>query len=164
MKHPITKTHKGIPIYVDLIKSPASTSISQQPHLVTLVKELLNATNLNKPTVVIEYDFGRNIGNCDVIETTEKDHIVYAKRVKQENFARFVRRRNPAPSTFITAVLKLDSDGEYELHDIWIGRSIPPMPGTELETKESKDYWANHALVFEGQSLQLRSLTTVCPY
>lgn len=164
MKHPITTTRNGIPVYVDLIKSPAGTNISQQPHLVTLIKEFLPRSNVTKAKMSIEYDFGRNIGNCEVIETGGKDQIVYAKHVKRDNYIRFVRRKFPKPSTYITVLLERDADGEYALTETWIGQRMPPFPGTTEETEESRTYWENHAFVLEGQPIQFRSMTTTCPY
>jgi hypothetical protein len=164
IKHPITTTLSGIPVYVDLITSPASATIAQQPHLVHLIKEMLETKKVSGATVSVEHDFGRNIGNSDVVLTTEKDTILYAKRVKRDTFARFVRRRMPAPSTFVSIVLLKDTDGEYELHDTWIGNLAPPFPGTTEATDESKAYWEDHALVLEGQPIQVRTLTKTCPY
>lgn len=164
IKHPITNTLNGTPVYVDLIKSPASVSIAQQPHLVYLIKEALETTKVKGDTVTIEHDFGRNIGNSDVVKTTEKDTILYAKRIKHDTFSRFVKRRTSAPSPFISIVLKKDSDGEYVLYDTWVGKLAPPFPGAEDATDESKAYWEEHALVLEGQPIQVRTLTKTCPY
>jgi hypothetical protein len=164
IKHPIADTKDGIAVYVDLIKSPASVNISQQPHIVTLIKELLKSVAVAGGSVTLEVDFGRNIGNTDIVETTEKDHIVYAKRIKHDAFTRFVRRRTPKPTSFVTITLHKDTDGDYELFDAWIGRSVPPMPGGKDEAADSKDFWAHHALIIEGQSIQTRTLTLTCPY
>jgi hypothetical protein len=164
IKHPIANTLSGIPVYVDLIKSAASVSIAQQPHLANLIKEALETEKISGDSVALEHDFGRNIGNSDVVKTTDKDTILYAKRAKQDSFARFVKRRPPAPSSCIAIFLKRDSDGEYELRDAWVGHIAPPFPGTEEETSESKTYWLDHALVLEGQAIQVRTLTKICPY
>ena len=165
MKHPIGTTLNGTPVYVDLINSAASANISQQPHLVTLIKELLESTNVSGTAPTVEYNFGRNIGNTVIVQTTEKDTIIYAKRLKQETFTRFVRRRVPAPTTYITISLSKDGDGEYALANAWIGRLIPPFPADqENEAQQSEAYWAQHALVLEGQPIQLRTVTQVYPY
>jgi hypothetical protein len=164
IKHPIANTRDGIAVYVDLIRSPASINISREPHIVALIKELLKSTGVTGKTVTLEVDFGRTIGNTDIVETTEKDHIVYAKRIKHDTFTRFVRRRIPLPTTFVTIILHKDDDGDYELYDAWIGRKAPSMPGSDSETSESRNFWANHALIIEGQPLQTRTLTLTCPF
>ncbi len=164
IKHPIATTKNGVAVYVDLIKSPASANISWQPHIATLAKELLQAIDITADRSTIEFNVGRTVGNCSIVETTAKDHILYAKRVNHDTYCRFVRRRAPEQTSYVTLVLKRDSDGEYELYDAWLGHNAPAIPGTEDETKQSKAYWENHALVVEGQPIQNRTLTTVCPY
>jgi len=164
MKHPVANTSDGAAVYVDLIQSPASISISRDPHIVTLIKELLAIKRIAGRTLTLEVDFGRNVGNTDIVETTEKDRVVYAKRLKQETFTRFVRSRIPLPTSFITIILRKDAAGDYELYDAWLGPNVPSLPGTTTETAESKDFWMNHAFVIEGQSLQTRSLTLTCPF
>jgi hypothetical protein len=162
MKHPIANTLSGTPVYVDLINSAASSNIAQQPHLLGLVVELLRSTKITGASPSLEHDFGRNIGNSDIVKTTDKDIIVYAKRLKQDNFTRFVRRRMPTPTSFVSIELKKDSDGEYALTNAWIGRLAPPYP--QDETAKDDSYWSEHATVLEGQPIQLRTITTVSPY
>lgn len=164
IKHPVAATKDGTQVYVDLIKSPASTTISQQPHVVTLIREVLSTIAPQGKTSTIEFDFGRNIGNCEVVATTEKDHIMFAKPQGRDMFFRFVRRRQPEQTSFVTIVLKLDSDGDYELNDVWMGRDMPALPGSGGETDISKAYWETHAWVIEGFPLQNRTLTLTQPY
>lgn len=164
IKHPVAKTQDGTPVYVDLIKSPASNTISHQPHVVTLISEVLATTSPQGKKSTIEFNFGRTIGNCEIVSTSEKDHIMYAKPLGRDTFFRFVRRRQPEQTSFITIILLLDSDGDYELHDVWMGRDMPGMPGSNNETSESKDFWENHAWVLEGFPVQNRTLTLTSPY
>jgi hypothetical protein len=163
-KHPIAVTHNGTAVYVDLVTSRVSGYIAQQPHVLTLIKELIAALSVTEATATFEYDFGRPIGNTDIITTTEKDSIVYAKQPKQDVYTRFVRRRLPTPSNHITIILRKDSAGDYELQDAWIGRLAPPRPGSSNETSQSRDFWATHAVILEGQNIQARTLTKECPY
>jgi hypothetical protein len=164
IKHPITSTNAGDEVFVDLIKSPAGITISRQPHIVNLAKELLRTVNPKKRNATIEFDLGRNIGNCEIVETTDKDYIIYAKPVRQSDFRRFVRRRNPEQTSFITITLHHHSDGSYELYDAWFGRNVPGLPGSETETDASKTFWENHAIVLDGYPLQNQTITTTCPY
>jgi hypothetical protein len=167
MKHPVTNTLDGTPVYVDLINSAASANIAQQPHLLGLVIELLRSKKVHGKNLTYEHDFGRNIGNTDIVSTTDRDTIVYAKRLKHETFTRFVRRRLPTPTTYVSVKLQKDSDGEYVLTDAWIGRLTPPYPGPEAPEGAEQQidaYWADHAIVLEGQPIQLRTMTAVCPY
>jgi hypothetical protein len=161
--HPIT-TRNGVEVYVDLIHSPAAAHIGEQPYILSLAKELLAATKLTGAKVSIEHDFGRVIGTTEIVETTEKDAIVYAKRMKQPNYSRFVKRRQFAPSNYLSMLITKDDSGNYELQDVWIGRHAPPFPTEEEKAPESETYWANHAIVLDGQALQLRTLTKDAPF
>jgi hypothetical protein len=165
MKHPIAHTKNGIPVYVDLIHSQAASHIAQQPRLLELVKEALKKASARGAEVSIEQDMGRAIGYNFVVETTDKDTVVYAQLMRETIYTRFVKNGKPAPTNYLTLVLRYnDDEGGYELHDTWIGHISPPRPGSENETESSKPYWATHAFVLDGQPLQLRTVTRDCPY
>lgn len=164
MKHPITTTKNGVEVYVNLIHSEVSVRISRQPYLLGLIKDGLSGMSLKKPELVIEHDFGRTIGNAEVVETTDKDVILYAQILKNDTYTRFVKNRRTDPSSFLTMILKRDEDGNYELVNTWIGKMTPPLPGEADEEPTSKTYWDNHAVVMDGQPLQLRTLTKDSPY
>jgi len=162
--HPLVVTTGGTEVYVDLIQSPAARHIGQQPHILNLATRLLQTAKLKGEDVALEYDFGRPIGNTDVVETTAKDVIVYAKQLKQDTFTRFVKRRSFTSSSFLTLNLLRDKEGNYELYDVRIGKTSPPVPGGTNETVDSKDFWLTHAVVLEGQPLQTSTLTKDVPY
>jgi hypothetical protein len=164
MKHPIGTTQNGIAVYVDLVKSRAATHIAQQPHLLGLVKELIEQTTTTASELHIEQDMGRTIGYNVVVETSEKDTVVYARLVRDEVYTRFVKNGKPLTTQYLTIILQLDDENNYELHDTWIGRLNPPRPGSDNENAESKPYWENHAFVLEGQAVQLATATKECPY
>lgn len=164
IKHPVATTPNGALVYVDLLKSPASDIIAYQPYIVVLIKELVQNVHMKNADTTFEYDFGRSIGSCDIVATTEKDHIMYAKPVNRDNFYRFVRRRQPEATNFITVVVRHHSEGDYELLDAWFGKDRPALPGSTDETAQSKEYWENHALVLEGHPIQNRTLTLTCPF
>ncbi|HSD56195.1 MAG TPA: hypothetical protein VLA92_03515 [Candidatus Saccharimonadales bacterium] len=164
IKHPLATTLSGMPVYVDLINSPASNTIAQQPHISKLISEVLAAIKPKGKSPVIEFDFGRTIGTCDVVATTDKDIVMYAKPLKQDAFFRFVRRRHPEQTQYLTISLRQDSNNEYELYDVWMGRDLPAAPGSERETAESKPFWNTHAWVLDSHPVQHKTLTTTQPY
>jgi hypothetical protein len=164
MKHVITDTSNGIPVYVDLIHSQAAEHISSQPNLLGLVKEVLQQTTAKGDHVDIETDMGRGIGYSYVVTTSEKDSIVYAQLMRDDTYTRFVKNGTPLTTQFLSIQLRRAEDGSYELHDTWVGPLTPPHPGSSDETSESKPYWADHAVVLGNQRLQVRSATKVCPY
>jgi len=164
MKHPITQTSNGIPVYVDLVKSQAAANIARQPYLLGLVKELLHQTTVKGPKLSFDQDMGRPVGNAYVVETSDKDTIVYAQRLHDDIFTRFVKNGTPGTTQHLSVILQRDDDGSYELQDTWIGPLNPPRPGSSDETNDSKTYWQTHAFVLDGAPIQLRTLTKVCPY
>jgi hypothetical protein len=162
--HPLAVTRAGAEVYVNLIQSPAARHIGQQPHILGLAVRLLQNAKLVGEEIALEYDFGHPIGNTDIVETTAKDTIIYAKQLKQNTFTRFVKRRSLTNSSNLTLYLHRDSEGNYELHDVRIGHPTPPQPGSDNETTDSKSFWENHAVVLEGQPLQMSTLTKVSPF
>ncbi|HYH74990.1 MAG TPA: hypothetical protein VD735_03435 [Candidatus Saccharimonadales bacterium] len=165
MKHPITTTHNGAEVYVNLVASLAGTTISQQPHLANLVKEVLSQTRVDKASMYIEQDMQRPIGYDAVVPTgADATDIFYAKMVHDKVYSRFIKRGKPQATNYLSIVLYRDSDGAYELTDVWIGKQRPARPGSPDETPASFTYWANHAFALEGHQVQPRTLTRTCPY
>lgn len=164
MKHPIGQTSNGIAVHVDLIRSQAAKHIAQQPHLLNLIAEALEQITLSGTDAKIEHDMGRVIGYNFVVKTTESDGVFYAQLLRDDTYTRFVKNGKPLPTQYLSMVLCRDEDGVYELNDAWIGRMSPPRPGTVDETAESKPYWSAHAIILGNESLQLRTITKVCPY
>ncbi|HWZ65595.1 MAG TPA: hypothetical protein VNX65_02230 [Patescibacteria group bacterium] len=164
MKHPIAEMPNGTLIYVDLVHSPAALHIAAQPRLVGLVKEALKNSSLKTPMVYLEKDMGRDIGYDFVVEAAVSDSIFYAQLLRKNQYTRFVKNKKALPTSYLTIILQRDDEGSYALHDTWIGRLSPPLPGATDETPGSKLYWDNHALIFDKQPLQSRTITRVCPY
>ncbi len=164
MKHPIGFTKNGVEVYAYLTRSTIEKRLSRQPYLLTIAKEMLAEVTLNGPKIYIEHDMRRQIGYDFIISTTEKDTVFYAQLMKDKVYTRFVKVGEPIHTSYITATLQQDDDNNYELSDIWIGRLMPPRPGSDDETAGSKPYWSNHAFILGDQALQTRSLTKICPY
>lgn len=164
MKHVIAKTRNGVSVYVDLIYSQAAGTISRQPYTLGLLKELIERTTIKGTELRFDQDMGRGVGHESVIETSDTDVIVYARRLHDDTYTRFVRNGTPNPTQFITVVVRQDTEDSYELMDTWIGRLNPPRPGSGSETTESKDYWSNHAYVLNGDPVQSKTITKDCPY
>lgn len=163
-KYVIAESPSGYEVYVNLIASSAGKYISHQPYVISLIKEVLTSMNLTDSQVSIEREMGRVIGNTDIVETTEKDTIYYAQPNKKKVFSRYAKNRYPLPSSTLTIILAQDMDGNYEVHDTWIGPYIPPFPGDENETAKSRSYWETHALVQDAQAVQTKTITKICPY
>ena len=164
MQHPIGQTRNGAYVYVDLINSPAAKHIAVQPQLLTLAKEMLGQITVQGPAISVEYDMRRPIGYSFIVATTDDDTVLYGRFVKDEVYTRFVKKRIPLLTQYLTITLAQKSRGNYELSDIWIGSIRPPRPGSTNETAKSKPFWSSHAFVFNNQPMQLQTITTTCPY
>jgi hypothetical protein len=163
-KYAVSQSPSGYEVYVNLITSSAGQYLSRQPYVINLIQEVLAPITLSGPTVLIERDMGRTIGNTDIVETTEKDTIYYAQPSHKTVFSRYAKNRHPSPSQKLTIRLTQDADGNYEINDTWIGPNVPPFPGDQEATDTSRPYWENHALVNNSQVIQLKTVTKTCPY
>jgi hypothetical protein len=163
-KFMLDESNNGYDIYVNLISSSAGLYLSRRPHVIALIKELLSANKLRGARIVIEQNMGRDIGTTDIVPTSDTDTIYYAQPLKSEIYSRFAKSRNPQTSNLLTIVAVKDSDGNYEVSDVWIGSNYPAFPGDQLATADSKEYWKTHALVQDAQAIQSRSITKTCPY
>lgn len=158
------RCHSGNGVYVNLISSSAGHYLSRWPHGINLIQEALTSIDLRGARAVIEYDTGRNIGNTDIVTTTDNDIIYYAQQSKTETFSRFAKNRFHQASNKFTIVVEQDAEGDYEVLDTWIGPYSPPFPGDKYETADSKAYWQTHALVHDAQVIQSKTITKTCPY
>jgi len=164
VKYLIGQTRNSAQVYVQLIGSQAGKHISRQPQLLSLAKEMLAAVTLQRQDIRLEYDMKRPIGYSFVIETTDKDVILYGRLLKDDLYTRFVKNGKPLSTRYLSVALSKGSDNNYELSDIWIGRLTPPRPGSSDETTESKPFWSNHAFILDSQPIQLQTVTKTCPY
>jgi hypothetical protein len=164
MKHPIGHSRNGIAVHVDLIQSQAAKHISQQPHLLNLIAEALQQTSLSGPNPVVERDMGRPVGYNFVVKTSGTDTVFYAQVLRDDTYTRFIKNGKPNSTQYLSMLLHKNADNEYDLVDAWIGRLSPPRPGTSDENAESKPFWESHAIILGNESLQLRTVTKVCPY
>lgn len=164
MKHTIATAKNGPQVYVNLIGSYAGDSIGQHPYLLGILKEIVEKSKLSGPKMSFEQDMGRPVGSADVVETTEKDVILYAQTPHGEDFLRYVKNGKPESTNHVSLTLIRDEDGNYELTQTWVGRMRPPYPGTDSETKAGREYWDKHAFVLDRQPIKLRTLTKTRPY
>lgn len=162
--HPVTTTKNGVEICVNLISSPAAPKISKQPHLLALAKEVLARTRLKGETVLIEEDLGRTVGTTEIVETTPGDTILYAKRPKSDSFTRFVKNRKMAETSTFSIELRQNSKNVYQVWDLRIGGYAPATPSEQNESKKSKTFWSNHAVVWENGVAQAHTITKECPW
>lgn len=163
-KHFITTTLNDKEVYAYLIQSPLKERISQNPHLLTLVKEVVASSSPTKSSIIIEKDMGRTVGYSELLETKEGDAIFYARQVKTPTYTKFVKNRRTVSTTFLTIHLQQDGAGNYEVVNVWVGKDFPANPGEENAPESSKAFWENHAVVYNGQGIMASTVTKECPY
>lgn len=163
-KHIITESPTGFEVYVNLIDSEAGHYLSRQPYVINLIKEVLATVTLSGATVSLEQDMGRVIGNTDIVDTTDRDTIFYAKPIKKGVFSCYAKNRYPIPSNSLSILLQRDADNNYEVTNTWIGPMCPAFPGDAKAVANSRQYWQTHALVQDSQLIQSKTITKTCPY
>lgn len=164
MRHLVGHTKNGQAVYVDLINSQAAPHVAAHPHLLGLVSKALSQTTVKGDQLKFEYNVGRNIGYESVVKTEPGEKVVYARLMRDELYSRFTRKGDPQHTTYVSAALERDDEGSYELVDAWIGRLLPPRPGSENETPASREYWDSHAFLLDTQPVQRHTRTETCPY
>jgi hypothetical protein len=160
----ICKMSNGAEVYYEDKKSHTATHLADTPQLLPLLKEFLSKQDFHEDRIFIEHDAGKIIGHTDLVEVTDKDDLVYAKRLNRNNYTKFVKNRTPPTTMYFTVLLHKDDGGNYELASTWVGRTCPSFPGDVNATSESKPFWDKHALVFGNQAIQEDTLTTICPW
>lgn len=159
----IGDTKNNQKVYIVDPRSHFLTHLKSEAGLEELVKEVLPQIVADGENQQIEFDLKREVGLSDLVETTDQDEIIYAKRIGREEYTRFAKNRDPVASTTVVVVLQKIENG-YELLSAWIGKSVPPFPGNKRERPESKEYWKNHALVWGRQSVVSGTETDKCPW
>jgi hypothetical protein len=162
-KYFIVDEPTGYKVYLDPISSDAGKYLSHKPYVMGLIIEVLSETNLTDKTVKIEHEMGRHIGTTDIVETTDRDIIYYAKPVKKEHYLRFAKNRIAEKSSRLSIQLARDEDGNYEVCDTWIGPHSPASPGMESEHASSDKYWSMHAMVHDSVPIQTKTITKEKP-
>ena len=125
-----------------------------------------------RPRIVKQVNFRRIVGLNPLVKTTPEDQIVYAVRLGGEFPCRFVKNREPEPTTLIGLFLqKYPGRDVYWVDTAYTGRLkrfTEPNEGDRLARKEdrenAKKYWATHAFVYDATKITLSSETAFCPW
>jgi hypothetical protein len=164
LKHQIGTTKNGKPVYAYLTQQPLAALVSRNPHLLTLVKEIMPLHSLRQAAERVQHDMGRSIGYGDLVEVQDKDAVFYAKQLRQDSYTKFVKNRRADQTSILTVKLGRDEAGDYEVLSVHLGEDYPAIPGDAGETAASQAFWQDHAVVFNGQAIVASSLTRDCPY
>ena len=149
----LCESKNGVQVYYDPLHSHATTHFQDTPQLQGLVCKAIAESVLTKEKEHYEFDFKTTVGTTDLLETTDTDTIMYAKRLNRDNYSRFVLHKQPAPESVITLVLYKNED-TYLLYSAWIGNLTPSFPGAPTATADSIPFWRKHALIWGKQQIQ----------
>ncbi|HRH25424.1 MAG TPA: hypothetical protein PLD99_00525 [Parcubacteria group bacterium] len=108
--------------------------------------------SMGRDFIVEAVDFGEEIGVSMCVETTPEDEIVYAVRPKRRGPTRFVKNREGEPTSEFTVILKKVDEG-YIVITAFVGPKAEKEPWDPMATEESKEFWNNHALIWESEEV-----------
>jgi hypothetical protein len=161
----LAMSKNDIGVYLDPVYSHTATHFADAPQLRGLVKEIVEKTVLDQDLMLFDTNMGHVIGNSDLVENSENDTIIYAKRINRDIYTSFNMSQPPQPCSIVAISLKRQSSHSYELLSAWVGStSCPPFPGDIHETPESKPFWMHHSLAWGTQEIQEDTKTMNCPW
>ncbi len=154
----IAISKNGREVWLDHDRTNVTFHVLETPDLLALVREAIETVDIGgDEEIVFEKDMGRVIGTTTLVETTDDDVTVYAKRKQRDRYSRFVKNRQPVSSCYIVVVIR-KYDEDYTLWTAMCGRLLPKeayIPGSVFN--------ATHALVYDENLLQLDTITTSDP-
>lgn len=151
-------------VVYDPAESHVATHFADTPVLQSVVVEALSNTNIKDSNLFFEYELGRVVGMCDLVETTAADEIVFAKRANRDIYTRFTKSQQPQDCSTVTISLEKLDGQTYTLWSAWIGYIGPAFPGDANETLDSIAYWSRHALIWGRQAVQPGTETKESPW
>ncbi|MGL5675915.1 MAG: hypothetical protein ACRDDX_05860 [Cellulosilyticaceae bacterium] len=115
--------------------------------------------------------FEEPIGYSMLLETTDEDEIVYAKRLERELYTRFVKDKEPGPSYQVMCILRKSEEveGAYDLITMYPGGKSEKEPeDIHIQDKEemirSLQFWKERALIYNPANIESGSEKDYCPY
>ncbi len=158
------KTKNSVDVYVDMKLSHASTHFAHHRKLFDLVKKAISGIEATENHIRINIDMNEDVGTTDLVETTDQDEIIYAKRPLRKTYSKFVKNKLPKLTSWITIDLRKSDKNEYDLYTAFVGRLTPSFPGGDYLPEQSLEFWSKHALVWGSQEIEPGSETSECPW
>lgn len=163
MNELFAKSKNGIDVFLNTETSHALTHFTHHPKLREYAQQVTSGVDIEGDLVRIDQDMGEEVGTTDLVETGEGDNIVYAMRPLRSTYSRFVKNKQPLPTSWVTIDVRKKGD-KYYLHTAFVGRLTPSFPGGDYLSEQSKAFWSNHALVWGNQEVVPGTETTECPW
>ena len=143
----------GADVFVDLENTNIGLHLIENPDLVELAKEAVSGSDLEGEKVALEKDLGRVVGTTSMVEVTEGDEIVYAKRLGRCKYSKFVKNRELKQTSKVVVILFKKKYG-YLVWSAWCGELLPQEPDGEGGTRTSREFDRTHALVYDPKIIQ----------
>ncbi len=148
----------GEPVFLDSYNTNVDYHLIETPNLIDLVREVIPSIQLSgKDQVVVERDLGRIVGTTNLVETTDDDQIIYAKRIGRNSYSRFAKNKQPIPCSSIVVVLRKGESGYY----LWTAMCAKILP-KEAWIQDSQ-FNQTHAMAYDESLVQLDTLTESRP-
>lgn len=163
MKQPLLFSSNNKRVIIEVNRSHLGLHVKENPNLLDLVKEVVELSGFDGDKVALEVDLNRIVGTTSLVKTNPDDEIIYAKRKDREGYSRFVRNRHVTDTSLVSVILLKENDCYY-VWSAWCGALVPTTPGTDNEMSDSRDFWSDHALIYNPSIVQIETETTICPW
>jgi hypothetical protein len=106
----------------------------------------------DKDRIKVTIDFRETIGHTHRVRTGPEDEIIYAQRCGRKGVTRFVKNRQPEPTSCLTIKLHRKKDKTYELRTAYLGEAGKTEPWAARLKEDAEllekayDFWNEHAL------------------
>lgn len=134
------------------MRDRASSHIHNQGNIKSLLSQALASVEpKDRPFITESVDFGREVGRSVCIETKEGDEIIFAQRQGRQELTRFVKGREPEPTSSITFGLLRDKEpgqNQYICLFAYMGPKSEVEPWDKNANDAARTFWSSHALVW----------------
>lgn len=153
MREYLADSKNGRPVFTDVENTNLAVHLVEAPKLLELVKTAVENSVVEGDNVGLEYDAGRVIGTTNCVSMTDQDDIVYAKRLGRDSYSKFVKDREPEPTSTIAVVL-FKKDFGYLVWSAWCGNIVPVQPDDNGRMVTVPGFWDMRALVYDPAIIQ----------
>lgn len=148
----------GEPVFLDWSRTNVEYHLLETPDLISLVSEVISTIPvMGEQQVVAERDLGRIVGTTNLVETTDGDDILYAKRIGRDAYSRFAKNRQPIACSSIVVVLRKGTSGYY----LWTAMCAKLLPKDAWI--EGSQFSRTHAMAFDESLVQLDTISKTKP-
>lgn len=140
-------------------------SYDQENYKELLTSTLSNIEADNRDFIVHTKKFPSLIGTTLCLKTgsDSNEQITYAIRKGRKGYSRFIRGKTPEASDEFTVILKKVED-DYLLISAFVGPQADREPWDPYADEGARNFWNTHALVWDPDGVDLRTITNTCPW